>query len=890
MTRPVSNLNYSNTFGHVLSTVNLLADTTSRFSVTTNGTGWGDSAVAYGDAYVNGAIHVTRLFANNATTVSLTATGDASVAGAFTTTGSLFSYASGSTNLSANNSSITLNADLISSASKFSSSASLFSIATNATVAGTLSTTGNTSLSSNTLFVNGSAVTVNGQLSVAGGVSATGALSVSNTASFGNTTVARLTATGAVSVSNTASFGNTTVARLTATGAVSVSNTASFGNTTINGLATVTGAVQVGTTLTVTGASSLAALTATGALSVSNTASFGNTTINGFANVNAGSSTSALSVRTTASNTYVSLFNSANVAHRVGLESNTLVFGTVANTALRLSPSPSANNETFNYAGSPESNTVVMRVNGRSVVDGDLIVTGSVRALTLSSNTGDLANLFIRNDIDGNAGGVVTFLAGTRHRGTVRFDTTTDGVPPSPLRWQSEANNNFFEISSSANNTSGGQLRVSAGGSFVANFSAANTVFNIPVYSAFGFYGSLIGNASTAAALQTARNISLGGVLSGSASFNGSENITITASFNGAVPVTAGGTSFSTYAAGDLIYGVGTTSLAKLAINNANNVLITNTGSNFPSWGKVPLSTHVSGTLPVGNLPVAASGASSSTQIVRADDSRLSDARTPSVHALDGAQHSISGKTAGQMLIATGATSFGFTTMSGAATLSGSGVLTLGADSVGTSNIANSAVTNAKLANATERTIKGNAGFVSGQVADLSATQVRDIISVDASAVVYSKTNQYTTASLNFAFGFEPDVTFGDTGALGGTNSNLLQWRSANFAGSDVIIDAGAGPAAGRVARVLNTSALTYTISAAPLGAFKPYGFLDPDTGNLAVAVEIEPRGYVELLSLGEASNFPAGVIANYVDIEPTTVVIMVTQSNGRHSLKGVFV
>lgn len=59
------------------------------------------------------------------------------------------------------------------------------------------------------------------------------------------------------------------------------------------------------------------------------------------------------------------------------------------------------------------------------------------------------------------------------------------------------------------------------------------------------------------------------------------------------------------------------------------------------------------------------------------NDSRLSDSRTPTAHALDGALHTISGKTAGQSLIATSATTFGFVTVSGDATLSGAGALTL---------------------------------------------------------------------------------------------------------------------------------------------------------------------------------------------------------------------
>ena len=63
--------------------------------------------------------------------------------------------------------------------------------------------------------------------------------------------------------------------------------------------------------------------------------------------------------------------------------------------------------------------------------------------------------------------------------------------------------------------------------------------------------------------------------------------------------------------------------------------------------------------------------------VCQGNDSRLSDPRIPTAHALDGALHTVSGKTAGQMLLATAATTFGFVAMSGDATLSGAGALTL---------------------------------------------------------------------------------------------------------------------------------------------------------------------------------------------------------------------
>ena len=59
------------------------------------------------------------------------------------------------------------------------------------------------------------------------------------------------------------------------------------------------------------------------------------------------------------------------------------------------------------------------------------------------------------------------------------------------------------------------------------------------------FYGALSGNATTATTLQTARTITLGGLLSGSASFNGSADITITGSVADATTSTKGIASFS---------------------------------------------------------------------------------------------------------------------------------------------------------------------------------------------------------------------------------------------------------------------------------------------------------------------------------------------------------
>lgn len=67
------------------------------------------------------------------------------------------------------------------------------------------------------------------------------------------------------------------------------------------------------------------------------------------------------------------------------------------------------------------------------------------------------------------------------------------------------------------------------------------------------------------------------------------------------VPATAGGTGQTSYAVGDLLYANTTTTLAKLADVATGNALISGGVNTAPSWGKIGLTTHVSGVLPTAN-------------------------------------------------------------------------------------------------------------------------------------------------------------------------------------------------------------------------------------------------------------------------------------------------
>lgn len=77
--------------------------------------------------------------------------------------------------------------------------------------------------------------------------------------------------------------------------------------------------------------------------------------------------------------------------------------------------------------------------------------------------------------------------------------------------------------------------------------------------------------------------------------------VSLTTQVTGTLPPANGGTGIASYAIGDILYASAATVLSKLADIATGNALISGGVGAAPSWGKIGLTTHVSGTLPIAN-------------------------------------------------------------------------------------------------------------------------------------------------------------------------------------------------------------------------------------------------------------------------------------------------
>lgn len=98
--------------------------------------------------------------------------------------------------------------------------------------------------------------------------------------------------------------------------------------------------------------------------------------------------------------------------------------------------------------------------------------------------------------------------------------------------------------------------------------------------------------------------------LTDAAKSGANSDITSLTGLTTALSVSQGGTGLSSFTTGDLLYASGAAALSKLSSVATGNVLLSGGASTAPTWGKVGLSTHVSGVLPIAN---GGTGANSQT-------------------------------------------------------------------------------------------------------------------------------------------------------------------------------------------------------------------------------------------------------------------------------------
>lgn len=104
-----------------------------------------------------------------------------------------------------------------------------------------------------------------------------------------------------------------------------------------------------------------------------------------------------------------------------------------------------------------------------------------------------------------------------------------------------------------------------------------------------------------------------------------------------ATPVTTvqGGTGFASYTVGDFLFANTTTTLAKLADASTGNALISGGVGVAPSYGKIGLTTHVTGTLPATNGGTGQASYMAGDLLFASSTTTLAGTTTPAVTRLD---------------------------------------------------------------------------------------------------------------------------------------------------------------------------------------------------------------------------------------------------------------
>jgi hypothetical protein len=229
-------------------------------------------------------------------------------------------------------------------------------------------------------------------------------------------------------------------------------------------------------------------------------------------------------------------------------------------------------------------------------------------------------------------------------------------------------------------------------------------------------------------------------------------------SLSGVLPVANGGTNISSYTIGDLLYADGTTSLAKLADIATGNVLLSGGVGAAPSYGKVGLTTHVTGTLPIANGGTNLTSTPTDGQLL--------------IGSTAGAGYSLATLTAG--------TAIGITNGAGAITINNNGVTSLTAStgisvsaSTGGVTVTNTGVTSA---------IASTGISVSGATGAVTFTNTGVTSIVAGTNITVSGATGAVTVNTSTSPTFSGGITNGGNETFTGTGARILgDFSNATF-------------------------------------------------------------------------------------------------------------
>jgi hypothetical protein len=279
------------------------------------------------------------------------------------------------------------------------------------------------------------------------------------------------------------------------------------------------------------------------------------------------------------------------------IQSGNVSDGTV--TATKLSPGPGTNGQVLKMNGGVlgwgSGGSVTYIATGPGILGGPITNIGAVSIDTTVIPRLNKANPFTASNY---FGGTVVMPNSSN---TIVGSFTGDG-------------SGLSNITVSATNTLAGDVTGLPGATTVARIRGVSVATQAPVANQMMRYngtawtpgavalgtdvsGTLgVASGGTGGSTAAAARTGLGAAASGANS-----DVTSLAGLTTPLSAAQGGSGQGTYAVGDMLYASAATTLSRLADTATGNALISGGAGVAPGWGKVGLTTHVTGTLPLAN-------------------------------------------------------------------------------------------------------------------------------------------------------------------------------------------------------------------------------------------------------------------------------------------------